>query len=131
MPLVRISLIRGKSRDHVRAIADGVHRALIEAFDVPPDDRFQLIAQHDRDDLVYDPAYLCIERTDDVVFIDIVASNWRSLAQKQALYRLIATHLACDPGLRPEDVIVVLTPNERADWSFGGGLASYVGDDPA
>ena len=131
MPLVRISLIKGKPREHVRAIGNGVHQALIEAFGVPADDRFQLVQQHDRDDLVYDAAFLGIHRTEDVVFINITAGSWRSVDQKKSLYHLIASNLAQDPGLRPEDVLVVLSPNERADWSFGNGLASYVKDDGA
>ncbi len=129
MPLIRISLIRGKPREHVRAIGDGVHQALIEAFGVPHDDRFQIIQQLDRDDLVYDADYLGIHRSDDVVFINIVAGNWRDTAQKQRLFRLIADNLARSPGLRPEDVLVVLSPNGRDEWSFGNGLASYVRDD--
>jgi phenylpyruvate tautomerase PptA (4-oxalocrotonate tautomerase family) len=129
MPLVRLSLIKGKSRDYVRAIGDGVHRALIEAYSIPPDDRFQLIQHHEPDDLIYDADYLGIHRTDDVVFINIVASRGRTTAQKQTLFRLIADNLRHDPGVRPEDVLVVMSPNEREDWSFGNGLASYVKGD--
>ncbi|MCQ8276843.1 tautomerase family protein [Acetobacteraceae bacterium KSS8] len=131
MPLVRFSLLRGKSADHLRAIGDGIQQALVEQFGVPPDDRFQLVHQHERDEFLYDPAYLGVERSDDLVMIDITASNWRSVAQKKALYRAIADNLARNPGLRPEDVLIVLSPNERADWSFGRGLASYVPDDAA
>ena len=128
MPLVRISLIKGKSPDHIRAISDGVHRGLMEAYGVPADDRFQLIHQHARDELVYDPDYLGLHRTDDLVIIDIVAGNWRGTPQKQALYRSITDHLVANPGLRPEDVLIVLSPNARDEWSFGNGLASYVTD---
>jgi len=126
MPFVRISLLEGKSPEHRRAIADGVHAALIEAYKIPPDDRFQVIQQHERDEFIYDPDYLGIHRTDDVVFIHIVAGNWRDTAAKQALYRAIADRLVAKPGLRPEDVVVILSPNERDEWSFGNGLASYV-----
>ena len=129
MPLVRIALMKGKSRAHIRAIGDGVHRALVEAYGVPPDDHFQLIQQHDPEDMVYDAEYLGIHRTDDIAFISIVAGNWRDTAQKKTLFRLIADNLAVDPGLRPEDVLVVLSPNARDEWSFGHGRASYVKDD--
>ncbi|MFH6782760.1 MULTISPECIES: tautomerase family protein [Methylobacterium] len=131
MPLTRISLIKGKSPEHIRAISDGVHRGLIDAYGVPADDRFQLIHQHARDELVYDAAYLGLRRTDDIVIITIVAGNWRDMAQKKALYRAITDNLVASPGLRPEDVIVVLSPNARDDWSFGNGLPSYVADDAA
>lgn len=129
MPLVHISLLKGKPPEYLRAIGDGVHQALREAFEVPADDRFQLIHQHERDEFIYDADYLGIHRTDDLVMIHITASNWRNTAQKKKLYQGIAGNLARSPGLRPEDVIVALAPNERADWSFGNGLASYVKED--
>jgi phenylpyruvate tautomerase PptA (4-oxalocrotonate tautomerase family) len=128
MPLVRISLLRGKSKEHIRAISDGVHQALIDAYRIPPEDRFQLIHQHEPEEFVYDADYLGIHRTSDVVFIHIVAGNWRDTATKKALYKAIADRLTASPGLRREDVQVILSPNARDEWSFGNGLASYVKD---
>jgi len=128
MPLVRISLVKGKPRDHIQAISNSVHEALVEAFKVPAEDRFQLIQQHDREDFIYDPGYLGVERSDDLVFIHITASDWRDLATKKAFYKTLAAKLAASPGLRPEDVLIVLAPNRREDWSFGRGLAQYVED---
>jgi phenylpyruvate tautomerase PptA (4-oxalocrotonate tautomerase family) len=126
MPLVDISLMKGKSPPYVRAIADGVHRALTEAYAVPANDRFQLIHQIDRAELIYDPDYLGIHRSDDIVIVRIVAGNWRDTATKQAFYRRVVELLADSPGLRREDVQIVLSPNQRDDWSFGNGAASYV-----
>ena len=128
MPLVRISLLKGKSRAHICAISAGVHQALIDAFNVPADDRFQMIDQHDPEDLIFDSDYLGIHRSADVVFIHITAGNWRNTAQKKQLYAAIADNLARDPGLRREDVQVILSPNSRDEWSFGNGLASYAKD---
>ena len=126
MPLVRISLLKGKSNNYIRAIADSVHQALTETFEVPTDDRFQLIDQYDPEHFIYDPDYFGIHRSPDVVFINILASNWRNTAAKQRLYKRIAELLSANAGLRPEDAQVNLTPNQREDWSFGNGLASYV-----
>lgn len=103
----------------------------MEAFGAPADDRFQLIRQHERDELIYDSSYLGLHRTDDLVIVNIIAGNWRDTAQKKALYRAITDNLVADPGLRPEDVLIVLSPNARDEWSFGNGLASYVKDDAA
>jgi phenylpyruvate tautomerase PptA (4-oxalocrotonate tautomerase family) len=131
MPLVHISLLKGKSKQYLRAISDGVHQALIDTYDVPPNDHFQLIHQHEREELVYDTDYLGIHRTDDVVFIHIFAGNWRDTPKKKALYKAIADRLADKPGIRREDVQVILSPNARDEWSFGNGLASYVKDSEA
>jgi phenylpyruvate tautomerase PptA (4-oxalocrotonate tautomerase family) len=58
MPLVRISLLKGKSNDRIRAIADSVHQALTETFEVPPDDRFQFVDQYEPEEFIYDANYL-------------------------------------------------------------------------
>jgi phenylpyruvate tautomerase PptA (4-oxalocrotonate tautomerase family) len=126
MPLVRISLLKGRSKDQIRVIADNVHQALIETFDVPTDDRFQFVDQYEPDEFIYDPGYMGIQRSKDVVFINITFSNWRDTAAKQRLYKRLAELLSENAGLRPEDVQVILSPNTREDWSFGNGLASYV-----
>ena len=93
MPLVRISLLKGKPRAHIRAISEGVHQALIDAYKIPTDDRFQMIDQYDPEDLVFDPDYLGIHRSADVVFIHITAGNWRDTAQKKQLFAAIADNL--------------------------------------
>jgi phenylpyruvate tautomerase PptA (4-oxalocrotonate tautomerase family) len=126
MPLVRISLIKGKSREYIHAISEGVHQAMVDTYQVPDGDRFQLINQHEPEDFIYDPSYLGIQRTDDAVFIHITAGNWRNTATKKALYRAIADRLSRDPGVRPEDVQIVISSNERDEWSLGNGVASYL-----
>lgn len=129
MPLARITLFRGRSATDLRAIADGVHEALVETYAVPPQDRFQIIEQRDPGEILYDAGYLGIERTDGIVIIQITAGHWRDAAAKQALYDTLANKLVANPGLRREDVQVVISSNDRPDWSFGNGVASYVKGD--
>ncbi len=126
MPLARISLREGKSAAHRQAIADGVQRALVEIFNVPPDDRFQIIEEHKAEALIFDRGYLGIHRTDAFVAIEIVANNTRTVAQKQALYRRIVELLADDPGLDPQDVFINLVEVVKENWSFGNGVAQYA-----
>src|ERR1700761_9260193 len=106
MPLVRISLLKGKSPEQIRTIADGVHQALVETYNVPEKDRFQIIEQRSRGEIIYDKDYLDIERTDGIVIIHMTAGRWRDTATKKALYRRIAKRLSDDAGIRPEDVQV-------------------------
>src|SRR4051812_26888614 len=126
MPLSRISLRRGKSPEYRQAILDGVYRAMRETFNVPEDDRFMTISQHDADELVYGAGFLGIRRTDDLVLIQLTVSNTRTLAQKQALYRAIVEYLSKDPGIRPEDVFINLVETLPENWSFGNGRAQYA-----
>jgi 4-oxalocrotonate tautomerase len=126
MPLVRISLRQGKTTEYRSKIADGVHRAMVEAINVPPLDRFQVITEHLVDGLIYDSSYLGIHRTDDVVFIQITLNAGRTLEQKRALYEKITELLAQEPGVRTEDVVINLVEVGKEDWSFGNGLATYA-----
>jgi len=125
MPLVRISVIRGKPAAPLPSLGEAVHRALVETVGVPEKDRFQVLSEHAPQELVYDPEYLGIARTDGIVLIDITFSNGRSLEQKRLLFRAIAERLS-ELGVRREDVLVALTEVARENWSFGNGIASYA-----
>jgi 4-oxalocrotonate tautomerase len=129
MPLVRISLVRGKTPEYRRKVGDAIHRALVDAIDVPPLDRFQLLTEHEPGDLVYDPGYLGIARTNDIVIVQITISAGRTLEKKRALFRRIADNLAA-LGLRREDVWVNLVEVAKENWSFGNGVASYAPAEP-
>ena len=126
MPLVNISLRAGKPAAHRQAILDGVYRALRETFNVPEDDQFMTIREHGSDDLRYGATYLGIERSGDIVFIQITANNTRTLEQKKALFARIAALLSERPGLRPQDVFVSLVEVAKENWSMGNGLAQYA-----
>jgi phenylpyruvate tautomerase PptA (4-oxalocrotonate tautomerase family) len=126
MPFSRISLLRGKSPEYLRALSDGLHRALVETFKVPPDDRFQAIHQHEPGELVFDRAYLGGPRSDDFVLIQITAGKPRNTEIKRAFYQRLVEHLKVAPGLRPEDVMVVISTTGLDDWSFASGEASMI-----
>jgi 4-oxalocrotonate tautomerase len=126
MPLSRISLRKGKSHAYKEAILDGIYLAMRETFDVPENDRFMVVSEHEAEDFNYDPGYLDIKRSDDLVIIQLTVSNTRPRAQKQALYRRIVERLSDKPGLRPEDIFINLVEVLPENWSFGHGIAQYV-----
>jgi phenylpyruvate tautomerase PptA (4-oxalocrotonate tautomerase family) len=126
MPLVRISLRQGKPAAYRRAIADGVYTALRETFNVPEEDRFITIREHGEDDFLFGRTYMGIERSDDLVILQITVSNTRSIEQKKALFAAIAERLSRDAGLRPQDVFINLLEVVKENWSFGNGIAQYA-----
>jgi phenylpyruvate tautomerase PptA (4-oxalocrotonate tautomerase family) len=105
MPLVRISLVKGKPEAYRRKVGDAIHR-------------------------VYDSNYLGIARSSDLVIVQITLSAGRTLEQKRALYRRIAANLAAAVGLRPEDAWINLIEVAKENWSFGNGVASYAPAEP-
>jgi phenylpyruvate tautomerase PptA (4-oxalocrotonate tautomerase family) len=126
MPLTRIALRAGKPAEYLKALTDSIQRALVGTFNVPKDDVFMLLSEHEAGNLIYDRQYLNIERSDDFVAIQLTVSNTRTLEQKKALYQRIADELAQSPGLRREDVFISLVEVDKENWSFGNGIAQYA-----
>jgi phenylpyruvate tautomerase PptA (4-oxalocrotonate tautomerase family) len=126
MPFTQISLRRGKAPVQRRAIAEAVCTALHQTFGVPDDDRFVTVTEHDDADFVYAQSSWGVTRTDNLVFIRIIANRGRTVEQKNALYARIAGLLADDPGIRPEDVYISINEVSKEDWSFGNGIAQLA-----
>ena len=126
MPLARIELRRGKPPAYRKAICDGVYRALRETFNVPENDRFLIVSEHEADNFVHADTYLGIAYSDDLVIVQITVSDTRTTETKQALFARIVDLLAQNPGLRREDVFINLVECKTANWSFGNGIAQYV-----
>ncbi|HEX4384106.1 MAG TPA: tautomerase family protein [Myxococcales bacterium] len=125
MPFVRIDLRKGRTAEQRRAISAAVHEAMVETIQIPPLDRFQIIAEHDEESFVYDPSYLDISRSDGLVFIQICISLGRTVEIKKALFAAIAARVSAT-GVRPEDVFIGVIETERPNWSFGNGIATYA-----
>ncbi len=126
MPFVRISLRQGTSPENRKALADGVHRAMVETIAIPPDDSFQVITEYPLDGLLYDPQYLGVHRSDRMVLVQITLSFGRKPQQKRKLYKRIAEILAEAPGLLPQDLLINLVETSWENWSFGNGEAQYM-----
>ncbi|MCI3206122.1 MULTISPECIES: tautomerase family protein [Pandoraea] len=126
MPFVNIALRSGKPEAYRQAIFDGVYNALRETFNVPDDDQFMVLTEHDAANFRYGKSYLDVSRSDDLVFIQITANNTRTVEQKKALFQRIVALLAENPGIRKEDVFVNLVEVVKENWSLGNGVAHYA-----
>ena len=125
MPLLHISLRAGKPEGYRQAIFDSLYRAMRETLNVPEDDQFMTITEHDAQNFRYGNAYGVV-RSADVVYIQITVFNTRTLEQKKALFRRVAELLGESPGIRPEDVFVNVLESAKENWSVGHGLAQFA-----
>ena len=125
MPLLHISLRAGKPEAYRQAIFDGLYRAMRDALSVPEDDQFMTITEHDAANFRYGNGY-GVARSADVVYIQITVFNTRTAEQKKMLFQRIAELLGENPGIRPEDVFVVILDAAKENWSVGHGLAQFA-----
>ncbi len=125
MPLINIDLIEGRSDDQVKILLDAVHRAVVEAFQVPEGDRYQIVNEHRPSRMIVEDTGLGIPRTDKVVMIS-VTSRPRTEESKVRFYQLLAEALQEDCGIDANDLMVSIVTNTDADWSFGHGRAQFL-----
>jgi phenylpyruvate tautomerase PptA (4-oxalocrotonate tautomerase family) len=126
MPLARIELAQGKSVEYRKTIGEVVYDAMVETLKVPKDDRFQIIAEHAADNFIVDPSYLGILRSKDCVIVQVTLNEGRTVDQKRAFYKAVATGLQQRLNLRPQDVLINLVEVKKENWSFGNGEAQYA-----
>ncbi len=125
MPLLYVDLIEGRNPAEIRTLLDAIHDAVVEAFGVPPRDRYQVVNTHPAHEMVAWDTGLRIDRSPGLVVLHVV-SRHRSTEMKQRFYMLLADNLAARSGLDPADLIVSITDNGDDDWSFGYGRAQFL-----
>jgi phenylpyruvate tautomerase PptA (4-oxalocrotonate tautomerase family) len=126
MPLVRISLMKGKQEGFGKKVGDAVYRTMMETINVPAKDNFQIITEHDKNALIYNPSYLDIPRSDGIILIQVTLNEGRTVELKKSFYKTLAERLNKELNVRMEDVFVSLVEVKKENWSFGNGIAQYA-----
>lgn len=125
MPLLRFDLIEGRSDAELKTLLDAAHEAMLQAFEVPVRDRYQIVHEHKASRMIVEDTGLDIPRTAKVVMLQ-VTSRPRSTSAKEAFYRLLVEKLEMHCGIAPSDVMVDFIINSDEDWSFGHGRAQFL-----
>ena len=126
MPLVRIDYRKGIHNDLGNKIGAIVYRSMVETINVPENDNFQIISEHEANRLVYDPDYLGIHRSNGIIIIQVTLNEGRTIEMKKAFYKMVSERLHQELGLSKEDIFINLVEVKKENWSFGDGVAQYA-----
>ena len=124
MPLVRITLRKGRSPEFLNDVGHAIHDSLVAQANVPADDRFQIFDEVET--IFAHPTYGGVERSEDLLIIEITLNAGRTVEIKRALYADIARRLQQAVDVRPDDVLISLVEVTKENWSFGKGVATYA-----
>ncbi len=116
MPLVRIEIRAGKSKEYKKALLDGVHQALLQSIKIPDWDRTQRLYELDADSFEA-PS----NKTDNITIIEITMYKGRSIEAKKKLFKTIVDILAEKPGIKGDDITIVLHEPPLENWGIRGG----------
>ncbi|MFF2015331.1 tautomerase family protein [Paenibacillus sp. NPDC058177] len=125
MPLLRFDLIEGRDKVTLKKLLDVVHTVVVEVFDVPERDRYQIVHEHPEEHMIIEDTGLGFNRTNNVVVLSVVSKS-RPNEKKQQFYSLLSKRLEVECGIAPSDLMVNIVENTGADWSFGLGEAQFL-----
>ena len=128
MPLIQVDLQKQDDKKRLKNILDTIHECAVEAFEIPERDRYQIVSQHDPEEMILLDTGLGFERTKDQIVVR-VTSKQRPREKKEKLYSLLCERLNVNCGIPPKDLLVSITENSYADWSFGFGKAQFLTGD--
>lgn len=126
MPLVKINLVKGKSTDFKNQLSNIIHDALHKNANVPLDDKFQLIYEYDLENFIFDKNYKDCIRTENLIIIEIILNEGRTITTKINLFNAVATEIENKLGINKDDVLILLQEVKKENWSFGKGVVTYL-----
>ncbi len=123
MPLVKVSLIKGRSAAAKDSIAASIQSALVSTLEVPEADRYLLFNEYDGESLRHTSGYLGMTYTDQLLIIEITFLEGRDDELKKSLLAEINRNLVAAGVVGEDDVFVLITEIGLANVSFGKGFA--------
>jgi hypothetical protein len=133
LPFARIDLLRGKSQEYLSAVSESVNDALA-LLGSPPEDNFQIVTQHEPGGLIFDRHFRVPDggsRSDDFMIVTVSAALDHDAEDSGAFYRRLVELLAERPGVRPEDVFIMLHSAPLWYFSFANGVPLQLRTRPA
>jgi phenylpyruvate tautomerase PptA (4-oxalocrotonate tautomerase family) len=122
MPLVKIEIIAGKSKEYKTKLMDIVHKALVNHFKIPDHDRRQRLTEYENENFELG------DRTENYAIVEITPFKGRSLDAKKALYKEISINCKQELGIEDNDLTIVLNEQPLENWGIrGGNPASELG----
>jgi len=122
MPLVRIEIIKGQSKEYKKTLLQSVHDGLVSALSIPDDDRNQRLYELDE---------CCYERspgkTEKFTFIELTLFPGRSTEMKKMTISEITRFLVERLHISPTDVFIIINEPQLENWGLRGEQASEMG----
>ncbi|KRG11036.1 tautomerase family protein [Staphylococcus sp. NAM3COL9] len=125
MPLIKVDMIKGRNKEEIKSILDITYNVMLEKFQSPIGDRYQIVNQHEDYEMQILDTGLGVSRTDDVLVFTIVTRP-RTKDQKTDFYKKLVNSLNDKLNIRTEDIMISLVENTDKDWSFFNGEAQFL-----
>ncbi len=122
MPVFNAHVPRGRfTIDQKRALADALNTSLVQALNLPEEDRFISITEHNDGELYLHPTYMGMQRTESAILVSVMLGPHHPLENKRRLAAAVNRLVVEALGLSPDDIFLAIIPVPRENFSFGRG----------
>lgn len=128
MPLLKFHMYEGRTEKEITDILDVTHEAMVQSFNVPDSDRYQVVQEHKSYQMIMKDTGLGYDRTNQFILIHMISKK-RTAEQMEVFYKNVAEALHHMCGISPTDIMFTTSPNGDEDWSFGEGIAQFLTGD--
>lgn len=125
MPFVKVFIDKSCIKKSKKNISDAIHNSLIESFEIPQKDKFQVFIEVDNENLIFPDEYLG-NNYSNILFINITCKEGRTKKQKKCLYELCANKISESTEIKKDDIFITIIENSSDNWSFGNGIAQLM-----
>ncbi|HFK1710895.1 tautomerase family protein [Bacillus sp. RC92] len=130
MPFVNVYYPEGLSnKEELKKVSTSIHLSLIEHFEVPENDYFQMFFPYPSNHFFYDPYYLLEgekKRTEKIMYVSITCGPGRTINQKKSLYQSLSKAISNHLNISTADIFITLNETSAENWSFGQRVAQMV-----
>lgn len=115
MPIVKVSMLEGKTPEYKKTVLDCIHEGLVESIGIEDWDRFQRVEEFAKEDFEK-PDF----KSDDFMIIEISLFPGRSKELKGKLIETICGNLNSRLDISPSDVFILISEPPLENWGIGG-----------
>ncbi|KMN45184.1 MULTISPECIES: tautomerase family protein [Bacillus] len=117
------------NKEVLKKISECIHLSLIDYFNIPENDYFQMFLPYQPNQFFYNPYYLLErkeKRTENIIHVSITCGPGRTIKQKRELYQSISFKISECSNIKGADIFITLNETAAENWSFGQGVAQLV-----
>ncbi|MBO4782033.1 MAG: tautomerase family protein [Lachnospiraceae bacterium] len=115
MPLVKVEIVKGKSREYKKVVLDSIHEALVETLCIEDWDRFQRIIEIEKENFEFPEG-----KTDNFMIIELTIFPGRTKEQKKNAIEKITAKITERLSIAPTDIFIVFNEPPLENWGMGG-----------
>lgn len=125
MPTIKIDMLKGRTKEEIKEILEITYEVMLEAFQAPLGDKYQIVNQHDDFEMEILDTGLGVSRTQNVIAFTLITRP-RTKKQKTNFYKNLSETLNSKLNIRKEDIMISLIENKDEDWSFFNEEAQFL-----